>query len=161
MRKQIMLLFACIITIGIFCLSGCHEKNMAGDVSYRSNQAAASTTNKTVDYDISVPFYDYTAQSSYEAGVDVIQPTGYFEISRRYVHAPRVEWIPVAGATQYRLILTQSRKILSVTLAENSPHYIEKGWDKVKHLGNTFRQYNLNMSNLITGSLNLRLIFFT
>jgi hypothetical protein len=64
-----------------------------------------------------------------------IEPAGYFEIGRRYVHSPRVEWKPVPQADYYRLLLVQKDRVLGVTRATNSPAFLEAGWRQAR-LGN-------------------------
>lgn len=61
-----------------------------------------------------------------------IEPTGYFEIARRFVHPPRVEWKPCDGVCSYRLLLMQDGKVLGVISASKSPTIAEKGWEKTR-----------------------------
>jgi len=82
--------------------------------------------------EVAVPFYDFRSQAAFDSDIPGIEPAGYFAIGRRYVHAPRVEWHPVEGATTYHLTLTQRGRVLGTTVAKASPHYIENGWEHVE-----------------------------
>ena len=44
-----------------------------------------------------LPLLHYDKLESY-GKLQMVVPAGYFEIGRRYVHAPRVEWQPIGGA---------------------------------------------------------------
>lgn len=79
------------------------------------------------------PIFDASKMSSYGKR-KIIRPTGYFAFGRRYIHAPKVEWKLAQKcdeSVRYELFLLQGDKILGVTKAACSPHYIEKGWDKI------------------------------
>ena len=80
---------------------------------------------------LSLPLIDYTSIDSYWT-LKSISDSGYFKVGRRYVHAPRVEWVPVDGVSWYKIVLLQHGEILGVTEAGMPPVYAEKGWDKIK-----------------------------
>ncbi|MCA9439459.1 MAG: hypothetical protein KC964_01535 [Candidatus Omnitrophica bacterium] len=80
------------------------------------------------------PFYDFTSQAAFDADLPVIEPTGYFALGRRYIHPPRVDWVPVEGADRYRLTLTQSGEVLGAEEAQAPPHYLKAGWDRIRPL---------------------------
>ena len=79
----------------------------------------------------SLPLLPYDKLEAY-GKLQMVAPAGYFEIGRRYVHAPRVEWQPIAGADCYKLVLLQNGKVLGTTRAASSPHFIEKGWERTR-----------------------------
>ncbi len=74
---------------------------------------------------------DYLSPSAYNT-LAPIDPTGYFAVSIRYVHPPRVEWAAVQGASRYELLLLQKDKLLGVTPATGSPCFISNGWAKTR-----------------------------
>lgn len=80
---------------------------------------------------IKLPLVDYTKLSAY-GKLPSIEEAGYFRIGRRYVHAPKVEFVPVKDACCYDLLLLQEGKILGVTKAEDSGVFAENGWQHIK-----------------------------
>jgi hypothetical protein len=78
------------------------------------------------------PLRDYLNYDDYNHVPKAIEITGYFALCRRYIHAPKVDWKPVDGAVKYQLILTQSKKILGVTDADESPARASNGWNKTE-----------------------------
>ncbi|MHC4124788.1 MAG: hypothetical protein ACYSSI_14520 [Planctomycetota bacterium] len=81
--------------------------------------------------DTDTPILKYLSFSSYYT-LKPIRDKGYFQIGRRYIHPPVVEWWPVPGVVRYELILVQCGQILGITPAVSSPQKIQKGWDKAK-----------------------------
>ncbi len=77
-----------------------------------------------------LPFLDYRSYEAY-ARLRPIEPTGYFAVGRRYIHAPRVEWEPVEGAIRYNIHLVQGDRVLGVTQVSASPAYATAGWNAV------------------------------
>jgi hypothetical protein len=61
-----------------------------------------------------------------------IEPVGYFNIGRRYVHAPYVEFKPVDKADYYDIFLLQYDQILGVTRTKNCSQYADNGWDEIE-----------------------------
>jgi len=88
-----------------------------------------SRTEKTSR--LTLPLLDYRKLDSYR-DLKYIDPAGYFAVGLRYVHPPRVEWVPVDGAVRYDLVLLQDDAILGVTSAESSPAFATEGWQNGK-----------------------------
>lgn len=74
---------------------------------------------------------DYKLSSSYGVLGD-IEPAGYFKVGRRYIHAPKVEFVPVEGACCYEILLLQNDRILGVTKTDGQAVFAEKGWEQIK-----------------------------
>ncbi len=79
------------------------------------------------------PLFDHLDPAAYGSLLR-IKPTGYFEVARRFVHPPRVEWRTLDTAVRYRLHLVQDGKIIGTTEAESSPCIADGGW-KGAHVG--------------------------
>ncbi len=80
---------------------------------------------------VTLPLFEYRQIDSYYT-LKNVEPAGYFAVGLRYVHPPRVEWVPVEGAVSYDLVLLQDDKILGVTPAQDSPTFATEGWDNSK-----------------------------
>lgn len=93
--------------------------------------AAESNEPAKVQEKLRLPLLDYTSVDSYWK-LKSIEDSGYFKIGRRYIHAPRVEWVPVEGVLQYKIVLLQHGEILGVTESNAPPLYAENGWNKMK-----------------------------
>ena len=60
-----------------------------------------------------------------------IEAMGYFNVGKRYVHAPRVEFKAVESAESYEIYLVQKDRILGTTRTDRCVVFAEKGWDKI------------------------------
>jgi hypothetical protein len=105
-KKRCVKIFACWVILSIGSLSNGYAKQQSNTI------------------------FDYLSIESY-GKLEYIMPTGYFAIGMRYIHPPRVEWVVLESCTRYELILVQGDKILGITNATTSPHFIENGWDKI------------------------------
>ncbi len=94
--------------------------------------AGCNTMNRNEDNArVILPLFEYRKFDSYYRFKN-IDPAGYFAVGLRYVHPPRVEWVPLEEAVSYDLVLIQGDKVLGVTPAQHSPAFATEGWGNGK-----------------------------
>ncbi len=75
---------------------------------------------------------DFLSPATYDAPLPPVEPTGFFAIGRRYMHPPRVEWKPVAGAARYQILLLQGSRIVGTSEATAPPQVARQGWEQIQ-----------------------------
>jgi len=121
------------ITIGGLCLAEIKESTVSSsrqglsyiDPSTHTSRALCMAIDGELHKHPFFDFYDPQAFTRYQP----IEDTGYFAVGRRYIHLPRVEWINIQDMAWYGLLLIQNNRILGITRAKSSPHFIEDGWN--------------------------------